>query len=121
MPLDLWFSRGVTLPADELARALRRVALLSSERSRAVKLELSRNKLAISSSNPDLGEASEELDIDFEGEGLSIGFNARYLIDALGALRAKEITFGFQDDTSPAQLVPTDDEDTLGVIMPMRI
>lgn len=114
-------TRRVTLPADELARALRRVALLSSERSRAVKLEISRNKLAISSSNPDLGEASEELDIDFEGEDLSIGFNARYLLDALGALRAKEITFGFQDDTSPAQLVPTDDEDTLGVIMPMRI
>ena len=77
--------------------------------------------MSISSNNPDLGEASEELDIDFDGEELSIGFNARYLLDTLGALRAKEVTFGFQDDTSPAELVPTDDEDTLGVIMPMRI
>ena len=114
-------TRRITLPADDLGRALRRVALLSSERSRAVKLDISGNKLGISSNNPDLGEASEELDIDFDGEALSIGFNARYLLDAVSALRAKEVTLGFQDDTSPAELIPTDDDDTLAVVMPMRI
>ncbi len=114
-------SRRVTIPTDTLTQALRRVALLSSERSRAVKFELGDHKLAISSSNPDLGEASEELDIDYDGEPLAIGFNARYLLDALGALRAKEVTLGFQDDLSPAEVIPTDDEDTLAVVMPMRI
>jgi DNA polymerase-3 subunit beta len=114
-------SRRVTIPTDDLGHALRRVALLSSERSRAIKLELGDRKLSISSSNPDLGEAREELDIDFDGEALSIGFNARYLLDVIGALRAKELTIGFQDDLSPAEVVPTDDEDTLAVVMPMRI
>ena len=114
-------SRRVTIPTDDLGHALRRVALLSSERSRAVKFELGDHKLSISSSNPDLGEACEELDIDYDGEPLSIGFNARYLLDVIGALHAKEVILGFQDDLSPAEIIPTDDEDTLAVVMPMRI
>ena len=114
-------TRRVTIPAEDLAHALRRVALLSSERSRAIKFELGDHKLSISSNNPDLGEASEELDVDYDGEALSIGFNARYLLDVLGALRAKEVTLGFQDDLSPAEIIPTDDPETLAVVMPMRI
>ena len=77
--------------------------------------------LRLSSNNPDLGEASEELDIDYAGEDLAIAFNARYLLDCLGALGAKEIRLSFHDQLSPAQVVPTDDDDTLSVVMPMRI
>ncbi len=113
--------RKLTLQAEAFSHALRRVALLSSERSRAVKLELSDGCLTISSSNPDLGDAVEEVDVDYAGEPLTIGFNARYLIDALSTLRSKEVTFGLQDELAPAQLVPTDDEDTLAVVMPMRV
>ena len=114
-------TRRVTLACEPLIQALRRVALLSSERSRAVKLELGEHRIAVSSNNPDLGEANEEIDVDYDGEALTVGFNARYLLDALGALGAKEATFSFQSDLSPAQLVPTDDDDTLAVVMPMRI
>jgi DNA polymerase-3 subunit beta len=114
-------ARHVVLAADPLLHALRRVSLLASERSRAVTLEFSDGKLVISSSNPDLGDAREELDIDYAGDELQIGFNSKYLIDALSVSGAKEVRFGLQDDLSPAQLVPTDDEDTLAVVMPMRI
>ncbi len=113
--------RQLVLSADPLLHALRRVSLLSSERSRAVTLELSDGKLVITSSNPDLGDAREELDVDYAGEPLSIGFNSKYLMDALAVSGAKEVRFGLQDDLSPAQLVPTDDDDTLAVVMPMRI
>jgi DNA polymerase-3 subunit beta len=113
--------RQLIIAADPLLHALRRVSLLSSERSRAVTLELGEGKLVITSSNPDLGDAREELDVDYGGEPLSIGFNSKYLIDALGVCGSKEVRFGLQDDLSPAQLVPTDDEDTLAVVMPMRI
>jgi DNA polymerase-3 subunit beta len=111
----------LVVAADDLARAVRRVAILSSERSRAVKLELANGLLRLSSSNPDLGEAREELDVDYAGEELAIAFNARYLLDCLGATAAKEVRLGFQDPLSPARLVPTGDDDTLAVVMPMRV
>jgi DNA polymerase-3 subunit beta len=111
----------LVLNVESLSRALRRVALLSAERSRAIKLDLSEGTLALSSNNPDLGDAREELDVDFAGEGFSVAFNARYLMDALAAMKGKEVRLGFKDPTSPAKLRPTDDEDTLAVVMPMRI
>jgi len=111
----------LTLPVEDLARAVRRVALLSSERSRAVKLELSDSQLVISSNNPDLGDAREELDVEYGGEPISIGFNAKYLQDALAATHGKEVQLSFVDDLSPARVTPTDDPDTLAVVMPMRI
>ncbi len=111
----------ITIPAEGLVHSLRRVAVFSSERSRAVKLELSEGSLAISSNNPDLGEAREELDVDFAGDPLAIGFNARYLLDALNACHSKEIRLTLQDDQSPMRIVPADDDDTLAVVMPMRL
>lgn len=111
----------LVVPAEELVQALRRVSVFSSERSRAVKFELTEGRLAVSSQNPDLGEAREEIDVDFSGKSLTLGFNARYLLDALGAMRAKEVRLSFQDELSPAKLVPADDEETLAVVMPMRL
>jgi len=109
------------LPTEVFTHALRRVALLSAERSRAVKLELSEGQMRLSSNNPDLGDAREEIDVDYAGETTSIAFNARYLIDAVSAARSKEIRFGFRDGLSPAELSPGDDADALAVVMPMRL
>ena len=110
-----------TLPAEPLTRALRRVALLSAERSRAIKLDLADGTLTVSSSNPDLGEAQEEIDFDFAGDPIHVGFNARYLLDALGALGAKEIKLSLRDGNTAVQIRPTDDEESLAVVMPMRL
>jgi DNA polymerase-3 subunit beta len=114
-------TQQLVLPAEGLIHSLRRVALLSSERSRAVKLELSNGSLRLSSNNPDLGEAHEDLDVDYAGESLTIAFNARYLMECLAACSAKEVRLGFQDELSPAQVVPTTDDDSLAVVMPMRV
>ena len=97
------------------------MALLSAERSRAVKLELERGTLRLSSSNPDLGQAEEELDVDYAGDSLAVGFNAKYLMDSLVAFSAKEIQISLQDANSPAVVRPTDDEESLAVVMPMRL
>jgi len=111
----------LTVGVEALSRVLRRVALLSAERSRAVKLELSAGQLRLSSNNPDLGDAQEELDVDYAGEPLTVAFNARYLTDALSSVKAKEVRLSFRDASSPAQLTPTDDDDALAVVMPMRV
>ena len=111
----------VIVDADRLSRALRRVVLMSSQRSRAVKLEIGDRKLTVSSTNPDMGDASDELDNDYDGETMSIGFNARYMLDALAALQVKEIRLGLNNDLSPAKVKPTNDDGALAVVMPMRL
>ena len=111
----------IVMPADPLIQALRRVIVIAAERSRAVKLELGSGTLRLSSNNPDLGEAHEEIDIDYLGEEVTLAFNARYLLDALSFLGAKEVRLGFQDAVSPAQIAPADDADSLAVVMPMRL
>ncbi len=111
----------LTLSVETLMRALRRVALLSAEHSRAVKLELGEGKLQLSARTPDLGDAQEELDVDYAGPAVSIGFNARYLLDCLAALGGKEIRLGLRDGGSPVEVRPTDDPDSVAVVMPMRL
>jgi DNA polymerase-3 subunit beta len=113
-------TQQLLVPIDTLKQALRRVALLSSERSHAVKFQLGSGLLRLSSNNPDLGEAQEDLDVDYAGKDVTIAFNARYLLDSLSVLTAKEVRLFLQDEHSPTQLIPADDDDTLAVIMPMR-
>lgn len=113
--------RKLTLEAEPFVRAVRRVALLSAERSRAIKLDIAEGKLTISSNNPDLGDAQEEIDIDFAGAATTIGFNAKYLLESLGALGAKEIQLAFRDGDKPVEIRPSDDADSLAVVMPMRL
>ncbi len=119
IPKDL--GRHLVLSSDLLTQSVRRVALLSSERSRAVKLEVSHGQLVISSNNPDLGDAREELDVDYAGDALTVGFNARYLLDAVSATGSKEVRFSFHDELSPCRITPPESEATLAVVMPMRI
>ena len=114
-------SRKITMPSETLSQALRRVALLSVERSKAIRVELSAGRLRLSATNPDLGEASEEMDIDYQGESLTVGFNARYLLDSLAAFKTKEVELGLEDELSPARLSPIDDPETVAVVMPMRL
>ncbi len=114
-------SRRIVVPAEALAQTVRRVSLLSAERSRAVRVEFREGRLIVSSNNPDLGDATEELDVDYGGEETAIGFNARYLLEALTSFRAKEVEIGFEDELSPALVRATEDAESLAVVMPMRL
>jgi DNA polymerase-3 subunit beta len=115
-------SRRMLVEVQPLLAALRRVSILSSERTRGVKLQVSDGRLEVSSINPDLGEASEELSVQYEGEPFSIGFNAKYLTDALSVLDPSEqIEVAFNDEVSPGALRCEGDPDYLYVVMPMRL
>ena len=105
-----------------LFRALRRVSLLSSDRYRGVRVDLTGGNMAISANNPDLGEAAEELEVEYQGQRLSIGYNAQYLLDILGVLEHEDqIGLGLKDDQSPTVLKRSGDDSLLYVVMPMRI
>jgi len=117
-------NRSVELDRDLLASAVRRVALLADERSRAIRVQIDKNKLEISSTSGELGEAHESLDVEFGGDALQIGFNFQYLLDFLDVLGSGgKVRMEFKDEQSAGQLRPAG-EDTLRyryIIMPMRI
>lgn len=107
---------------EELLQALRRVSILSSERYKGVKMEFADDKLSISANNPDLGEAVEELEVEYKGKPLSIGFNARYLLDVLGVLGTDgEVDIELKDELSPSVIKKSSVEGYLYVLMPMRL
>jgi DNA polymerase-3 subunit beta len=113
----------VKVESARFADVLRRVALLSSERSRAVKLSLGKGTVEISSNNPEVGEAAETLEVEYAGEALDIGFNARYLLDFLQALGPGEVILAVKDEQTQGLLRPVGMEgrDYRYVVMPMRI
>jgi DNA polymerase III subunit beta len=78
-------------------------------------------KLTVSSSSPDLGEAKEEVVVDYKGDKVSLGFNARYVLDVLGAVSSERVVLEFQDPLSPVLVKEEGNEEYKCVIMPMRI
>lgn len=107
---------------EELLQALRRVSILSSERYKGIRLDFRDGKLAISANNPDLGEAVEELEMEYKGSPIAVGFNARYLIDVLNVLAGEgEINVELKDELSPSLVRKSGVEGFLYVLMPMRL
>jgi len=106
---------------DAMAPAVDRVATLVTDRGRAVKLALDGPKLTLSVANPDMGDASEDLEIDYDAAPIEIGFNHKYLSDALAALDGATARLELNDAVSPTILRSAPDADLLIVLMPMRV
>jgi DNA polymerase-3 subunit beta len=113
--------KRLTVDRDEFAKAVDRVSTISSERGRAVKLALNESRLFLSVTNPDSGSATEELEVDYEAQGLDIGFNARYLLDITGQLDGDTALFKLADPGSPTVIQDREGSPALYVLMPMRV
>src|SRR3954469_3478216 len=115
--------KRVEFDRDRLTSAVRRVALLSNERSRAVKFQMDKGKVEIASSSPEFGEAKEVLMVDYAAAPVTICFNAQYVLDFLGVVETDTVSLEFKDEMSQAVLKPigADGYDYTYVIMPMRI
>lgn len=111
----------LTVERKDFAEAVDRVSTISSERGRAVKLAVSDGKLVLSVTNPDSGSAVEELEVDYDGAALEIGFNARYLLDIAGQLDSDTALFKMNDSGSPTIIADRDGASALYVLMPMRV
>ena len=113
----------VALERERLATAIRRVSLLSSERSRAVRLSLGPGKLDLAASSPDLGEARESLTADYQGATVEIGFNSQYLLDFLGVAGTDAVSLELKDQESQGMFRPHGEgaTDYRYVVMPMRL
>ena len=118
--------RIIKVDRPRFLETLRRMSLMSSDRStNAVKLELSEGNLRVSSQNPDLGDAREEIAVDYTGTPMQIGFNARYLMDVLQVIDTPQTALELCDELSPGVLKPAGGAENpsryTAVIMPMRI
>jgi DNA polymerase-3 subunit beta len=115
--------KSVQFDSGLLNSAVRRVALMSDERSHAIRFHLEPNQLVISSQNAEEGEASETIQADYSGEETDIGFNAQYLLEFLNVIGEGAVAFEFKDGNSQAQLRPAEggDYDYKYVVMPMRL
>lgn len=113
-----------TFSAEGMGAAIRRVSLLASERSRAVKFTFQEGGVTITSSNPEMGEARESLPVGYSGDELTVSFNAQYILDFLAVSTTDEVLVELKDDSSQGLMKPVDDDDDLNyqyVIMPMRL
>ena len=115
--------KHIEFERDRLTNAVKRVALLSNERSRAVKFQVDTGKVDVTSSSPELGEAHETLTVDYAGSPLQISFNAQYVLDFLAAVTTDVVALDLKDEVSQAVMAPVGGEgaDYTYVIMPMRV
>jgi len=115
--------KHIEFERDRLTNAVKRVALLSNERSRAVKIQIEKGKVDVTSSSPDLGEAKETLPVDYSGSAMQICFNAQYVLDFLAAVATDVVSLELKDEVSQAVMKPVGAEgyDYTYVIMPMRV
>jgi DNA polymerase-3 subunit beta len=115
--------KRIEFERDRLTNAVKRVALLSNERSRAVKIQIEKGKVDVTSSSPDLGEAKETLPVEYGGSSMQICFNAQYVLDFLSAVSTDVVSLELKDEVSQAVMKPVGAEgyDYTYVIMPMRV
>lgn len=111
----------VMINRDAFLTSLKRVSLLANQKSKAVLLNLSNGKMEISSNNPELGDAKEEIEINYTGGEIKIGFNAKYITDILSSINQEIIDFELKDHLSPGIMKPHNDSGYTCVVMPMRI
>jgi DNA polymerase-3 subunit beta len=116
-------TRIISLHGEDLGAAIARVAQFADERSRAVRLKLEKGELKLSASSTETGESEDSIEVDYNGEPLTVGFNAQYIIDFLKAAGAGDVRLELKDSQSAGQLRPAESEDYKYryIVMPMRI
>ncbi len=119
MPRDI--TKVITLQKEALKAALTRVSILSAEKLKGISLEVIGNTMKLQAQNPEHEEAEEEIEIHLEGEGLLVGFNASYLLDALNNVDSEEVKLSFTDAGNSCLVEDTGNDKYKFIVMPMRL
>ena len=114
-------TKNLVISTKEFKEAVDRVSTISIEKSRAIKLSLSKNNLILKVNSHDSGNASEEMEVSFEYDSMEIGFNSKYLLDIALQIQGKDIQFSLSDSSSPALITDPEQEGIIFVLMPMRV
>jgi len=111
----------IKMKRDSLLDGMKKMVILTNESYKGVKITLENNNMELVSINPDLGDAQENMKVEYENERLEMGFNSRYFIDALQSMDSDIVDLGFIDNSSPCLITGKDDIGFLGLVMPMRL
>lgn len=106
---------------NAVLNAVKRIKILSNEKTNGIKFNIQKNELVISTNHPALGQASENLPITYDQKPTEIGFNAKYLIESLSVLNETDVTFEFNNELSPVVIKAEDIPEFLGIIMPLKL
>ena len=106
---------------EELRHSLTRASILSNEKYRGVRIMLSQNSLRALAHNPEQEEAEEELEVDYSGGEIEIGFNVSYLLDTLSIIKSEKVKLSVLDPNSSCLILPEDESRCQYVVMPMRL
>ncbi|UAA38802.1 DNA polymerase III subunit beta [Paraneptunicella aestuarii] len=111
----------ISVNRSDMKDALSRAAILSNEKFRGIRLNVSNNELMITANNPEQEEAVEVVDVDYNGDSLEIGFNVAYMIDVMNALHSDSVKISLADSNSSALIEDPENDESLYVVMPMRL
>ena len=115
------FRRRVTVSREQFSNALKRVAIVASDRNHSVRFSFEKDRLVLAAQNVDLGEAREEMPVEMDGEPMATGFNVKYFQDVLGATRGDQLRLHLGEALDPCIVRIPDRDDNLFVVMPMRL
>ncbi|MBN2282984.1 MAG: DNA polymerase III subunit beta [Deltaproteobacteria bacterium] len=111
----------VLLDRNKFIHALRRMSVMSNERFSGVKIELSGNKMLLSSTNPDVGEAKDEIEVTYDGKEMEVGYSVRYLIDAIEVMSEDSVSFEMRGSEGPGVIRPVGNESYMCIVMPIKL
>ena len=114
-------NKTMEVDRETLKQSMSRIAILSNEKYRGIRLTLSNGNLSIQANNPDQEEAEEELQVEYDEADMEIGFNVTYLIDVLNVLNSEKVQIRLKDSNSSAIMSDSKDSSSLYVVMPMRL
>lgn len=114
-------SQKLLINREAFLSSIKKVSMLANEKSKAIQLNLSKGKMEIVSNNPEMGDAKDEIEVDYTGADIKIGFNARFIQDILNSISQDQVDFELNDQLSPGLVRPHSDSTYTCVIMPMRI
>jgi DNA polymerase-3 subunit beta len=113
--------KRIGIARDLLISCLRRISTMASEKGEGLMIKVQAGSMTVSSSSQDFGDATEELEVDYSGEDLAIGFNGRYMLDALGALEVESVVLELKDNATAGIIRPLGQEGCLCLVMPMKL
>lgn len=114
-------NKTLEAPCDELRQAFSRVAILSNEKFRGVRVSLANNEMNLTANNPEQEEAKEILEVSYEGDPIEIGFNVSYVLDVLNTLRCSQVRISMSDANASALIENAEDNSSMYVVMPIRL